>query len=885
MAGALRLLRLPGSMDAVGKAQLNLGMAEWTAQNFTNLFNAAIDISFSGGATPAALDDDQYPVRNFTGSINAPLGWVDKTLSTTGPWTFKWDAGRAAFKINFLKAGTTSNPVNCADITNGSGTGNLTVIGDGANAGSVTINWNNTDELGIQFDGSYAGNYANNTTGAMALVRTSDLARYDAGEFWTLDYINLIKALKPEALRAMGWNLPRGAATDSNEAIWATRRKTTSFSFIDLTAYPTSVRSGGAAGFGTITNSNGAYTAAAADITSLSGWVHGETITGSNSLGSTPIVPTNAVAATGTFVGKVKLTVADTTGLAVGNPVKILFVNGTTEANGRHAILALDDATHFTIDVTFANAWASSPGAVIGYQTLTITGKSGGKKLIYSNLGTTIGTGFSSEQLAILAGSAVYTYDVDLDAVIYTSGGIALPPPIEAQCQLCNRVNAHFWYNSPPMATDDFITNIANTAYANLNSHLKFKFEIGNEWWNSHGGGFTAFLFATSKAQVLGLSTNLDYQSLRIRQIFGDVLPATSWSAAMSRLERMYCFQGGTGIGDTGITAYMSGSTLGAFGYDVSPNRPIDFTNAIDFAPYISGTALSGQAVDLGSTVTAADAVILQNIATLYNSGNVSGAVAAIDDAVRQGRTLIQTVTASGTTFTTPIDHGFTPYVHNVSDGNLLRFAVSGGTIYSGIDPKQQYIVIAATSTTFRIRRFLNGDVDATDVNAGTAGTGTMSVGSSSNGASIFDVQAQFEKWEAVAASFDSSRAAAGLPNVKLGWYEGATELTAPTAAQCFAIGVTLPGDATGASAAAAIDAARMAWKFDPMAALTFAQYHKAFVGTDATLRTFGQMAHAEAPAQLVLMGGGNYALMGNLSVTAPELYQLYNGFAAFSAS
>ena len=71
----------------------------------------------------------------------------------------------------------------------------------------------------------------------------------------------------------------------------------------------------------------------------------------------------------------------------------------------------------------------------------------------------------------------------------------------------------------------------------------------------------------------------------------------------MSRLQRMYCFQGIAGIGDTSISYYMSGGSLASFGFSTSPNRPIDFTDAIAYAPYISGVGLSGQSVDLGGTV------------------------------------------------------------------------------------------------------------------------------------------------------------------------------------------------------------------------------------------------------------------------------------------
>src|SRR5882724_1123919 len=95
-AGTIHGLSIP-----VGNAQINLGPGDLTAQTFINLFNGASYPFFSGGSSPAALDDAQYPVQNFTGTISGGFGYSDFTLSTTGPWVLSWPAGRSAFKLVF----------------------------------------------------------------------------------------------------------------------------------------------------------------------------------------------------------------------------------------------------------------------------------------------------------------------------------------------------------------------------------------------------------------------------------------------------------------------------------------------------------------------------------------------------------------------------------------------------------------------------------------------------------------------------------------------------------------------------------------------------------------------------------------------------------------
>ena len=58
--------------------------------------------------------------------------------------------------------------------------------------------------------------------------------------------------------------------------------------------------------------------------------------------------------------------------------------------------------------------------------------------------------------------------------------------PAEVMFALCNEVNADCWFNMPPLATDDYVTQFATLAHAQLNSNSKAYVEYANEVWNSH---------------------------------------------------------------------------------------------------------------------------------------------------------------------------------------------------------------------------------------------------------------------------------------------------------------------------------------------------------------------------------------------------------------
>src|SRR6266478_6007510 len=84
-----------------------------------------------------------------------------------------------------------------------------------------------------------------------------------------------------------------------------------------------------------------------------------------------------------------------------------------------------------------------------------------------------------------------------------------------------------------------------------------------------------------------------------------------------------------------------------------------------------------------------------------------------------------------------------------------------------------------------------------------------------------------------------------------------------PIKAQCDAIGLAIVGGlpTPGDAASAAIAGALLAWKNDPLFALTIQEYYNSFMDRASDQITFNAMPHSLSTSQLVLMGGGLYGL------------------------
>jgi hypothetical protein len=863
--------------------QINLGGGDLSTQMAMNVFNTVINIGFSGGSTPAALDAFGYPVRNFTGTVDNFL--VSNVLSTNGPWVLSWPAGRAAFSLAIQSATNASSPVNCT-VTNGSGSGTLHIVGTGG-AGSVTLNFVNaatTNLATLQFYGTDqsppGNNWSANTGGVMSLVRQSDAAAYAAGQWWTPEFIKLIKDLSPRAIRPMGWNLPRGSNVDSNETLWKYRNTPSQLSWF-APSYPPTAWAGGAGTAGTITaDGNGNYSCAAAADTTASGWADGEMIMGVISATAPGMFVTGAA----NNGGNLQLTVSGgaTAGITIGQTVKIAGVGGSPSANGLHTVTATGAST-VTINVAFGSGYNTGGGGALAYQKLTVTGKTGSQKLILNVLGQPLGFGDSG--ILVSHPASTFVYDKVLDCVLYGDGGLTPQPPLEAQCQLANTLGCRLWYNIPTWATDNYVTNALNVIFSNLTSILEL--ELGNELWNFQ---FVGTQWCAQRASILGLGGNLDYQALRNRQIMGNLVPASSYGGAMAKINRLYAFQSGRGFGDTGITFYFEGQSLtnssgqnaayqafvGGTGIDYSAvgSRPIDFTDTISYAPYYNGIGIASGGTVVGPFSNyPSNVTMFQNIINNTPS-NIAAANAIIDNDIRSGSDRDQTFTVAGspTTFTTPA-------AHNFSNNDPIQFKVTGGTTYAGIDTTAMYLVLSSGATTFTCGKLTN-DIPGSALNVGAAGSGTTTVGSPHNDTVFFLANHNFLKWEAVAASYDGQRPSGKGP-LGVEMYEGSGDLRTPNASQCTSLGLSAGSDVTLATAV-------INYKNSTPAKDTYIFYYNTYFGLQSGMSTLGLMAHSTGAAHLAISGaigggGGEFSLVADNNPMNPLPYQWYFGVQAFN--
>lgn len=783
-----------GSAPAIGAgAQINMNSSDSFGGIFINAIKQLSGGCCSGGNTPANLDSNGYPSGTLAASYSFQALLSSQAIFTgsTVQWEILWPAScTLKFQIN-----QAVNLVSSSNATTTGGSNSNLLVTTSTSAGNVIFTFPGTTSTMAFF---FATAFAHSCPGAgLAMVRVSDLTAYNAGQFYTPEFIADEAGLNSSAIRVMGVTGTNG----SIQSKWAYRSTLSSLSWNgNVSMYPP-----GAYG-GTISGTDTYTIGPAPDTPGV--WTDGEVIMGQITNANTSTTPTLNVNSRGAK------TIVNTSGLALSA--------GNLAANNFY----------------------------------------------------------------------MFVYSKILDQVIFKGSGINAFPPIEAQVQLANQVKASFWGNIPLLAQDDWINQWSSYVCSNLNSGLFFYPEYSNEVWNFSGQT------QTSLANVMGLALGFPnangepyhgWYGLRVRQAMGNLIP-TVCSGQMSRVRRVLAYQevdtsgqiqtyrmGGkdlapsgvsTGVGNSTYCTYtggtFSGTCSGGADYTSAPNRPKDVSDVYSYAPYVGGTNLC-TGTDLNCTPGASNVPFYQNLITLWETPNLSAAIAAVDGDIRQGLTLAQTVTASGTTFTTPLAHTFT------ANSTSIAFTVAGGTSYSGLSPNALYrVTTTPTSTTFTTQPYVNGVPTGADINAGSAGSGTVTVGSSGIRNLLRTANIYYPYWEVTAAA-DSKR---------VDLYEGATEPQGLSAAQCTSLGiVTNPVDPTGVLCASEIAAAITAWKNDPSAAATTLVYANQFLGKDAgTPVTFGVVPHSKTPSQLNLTGPNLWSILPGDPGSTP--YQTYNGWA-----
>jgi hypothetical protein len=831
------------------------------ANHCINAFKAATSYIFGAGDTPALLDADGYPNGTITTSIGFNIIFANQTTNNgSTQWVLKWPSTRTIAVLHINNSISTVSASGCT-VTNSGATRN--VNGSAGNACRLVFTWGgDPGNLSFTFNpGSYGG------SGEICLCRASDEAVYDAGggsSYYMPEYAALLQKTQAKFYRAMGETHNGGTVT--NLSRWNYRNTPASFSW-QSTQFPP-----GAWG-GTISGTD-AYTVTAPTDAPAS-LTDGQVIQGTVTNASTVISISGAVS----NGGNVQLTVNSSATLSPSQQIWVVFVVGTTEANGFQTILTVDDGTHITINVPFVHAYTS--GGKIGTQTLTVSGTGYPVKFIADN------TSVEPPTTAIAAGSnATFVYNSLAGLWVYTSGGITQSTPIEVLVARSNISDSGLWYTWPDMVDDDFVTR--TVTYVRDNLSAGFWNELGNETWNN---AFPQFFWAASRGRALGWSDGSaqswwGWQGLRSRQIHGSA--ALIWTATRSRstLHNVIAFQA---FGSTSATksnllegSQLNGATFPLYlayvggvdpGYNTAPNRPVDLADTISYAPYTGGANFLATDLGLYSTSNIGQATFLQNLVNLYETGLAADhatALALMDNDFRQGTLNTQTVTIGG-------GDTFTISGTNYSSGQRVVFTTTD-TIFTGISLNTVYFVVSPSGSTFKVSLTSGGSA----VTGISGGAGTQSVGALDRATIMGTASQVFMPWETVAASYDAARAGftPTMPNLQVESYEGGWSPVAPTSVQCTTIGVTTPSAAT-----ASADLAQLLLDYKNSTQPNYGRemirtQFRAFMGTQPAYPGFNALPHSATPCHFLLTGGGPYAMLPDNAFSTP--FQTFYGFQIF---
>lgn len=823
-------------MAVTGRAQVNVGEIDGKLA-FRNWLKGA-GITSSNVVDPSKMDAACYPNASLATAIPMSMTIPSSYQGPSEQWVLK-NTGTRTLAVN-----TDTRSVSVVSSSGGTVTGgtNSIMTVSGANW-RVVFTWStahNPRVLNFPTGAFYATG-----TGELVLCRLSDEAALDAGDPFLPEFISLYSALSPVTIRTMPL-AHAGAGNVCTNAMWANRPTTSHLSYANAYFKP-----GIYAGTATGTDQ---YTVAAATNTNLSGYDANEMIQARVTNASNAAITISGTASNG---GKVQLVVNSTAALTPGQSVWIGIINGTVEARGQQTVLTVDDATHVTLNVNFVNAYATStPAAVVGTATLTVTGKTGGTKHILNMNGAPLNWNASS----IAANSnCTFIYDNVLDAWLYfgSSGGIVAGWPVETQVALANKLNCHLWVIVPPLAVAADATSLAALISGSLTNSCYF--EYGNEIWNP---SFPHTPWSSQRARVFGFTADFhSYYAVAVRVLMEAV--TTGWGARSTGLKRVLAQQNVNPVqatrmnGSECVTGNAAYNTYtGTRSFNASPNRPVDNIDVIATGPYIDGANLRNIVVGW----TSREAPGLQAIADAWNGGDQAGAIALIDEDIRQGLTNLQTVTVGGgDTFT-----GSVAYSNNW----MVRFKTTGA-IFTGVALNTGYFVVNASGVTFKIALTAGG----TAITGISGGTGTQSVGRLGGGNEqtlLNQTLKYYPTLETLAAGYDSQRAGIGLSPLTVECYEGGLEHNDITSAACDALSLTPSGGGAG-SAFDGITSAYAAW----LASDYSQQYEYDY------LNDFDGYAHFQNPGHFLVSGPTTWSLAPGDMTTTP--YQPYTAVRLFS--
>lgn len=207
--------------------------------------------------------------------------------------------------------------------------------------------------------------------------------------------------------------------------------------------------------------------------------------------------------------------------------------------------------------------------------------------------------------------------------------------PLEALIDFANLANVDLWINFNHLDTDATIQSKVALVRDTLNTSLNAYFEFSNEVWN-FAFGFQQSQYAKAKGIALGFTSSWEHVSWYAKR-YAEIMPlvASTWAPRnASQLKRVIAvFVVGDKTNETNFR--MLGTDLGAYGFNGSPNRPIDNCEVISYASYYRGAQLQNFDPNYQNTMTE-----LLDAADDYDSGNptlMNNALDFIDSDIRNG--------------------------------------------------------------------------------------------------------------------------------------------------------------------------------------------------------------------------------------------------------
>lgn len=280
------------------------------------------------------------------------------------------------------------------------------------------------------------------------------------------------------------------------------------------------------------------------------------------------------------------------------------------------------------------------------------TAQAGRLSITYTS-GPAICTMSTISPSAMTAGNQTFIYNYLLDGWIYYAGGMVVSVPFEAIVDMCNRAGANCWFNwgFTKAAFVSAVTQFFGDSVTGLISGSKFGNEPFNEVWNS-GAAPYATLNIVGNALGWSQSSNVSvfsYSTLKIIQY--SALGKTAWTGKGRNASDYYVlqptqganiniggiFDGSSLRGNALVTTNTNYATYGGLNggsapsYNVAPNRPVDITNAIGYAPYwnsqwlgsgsfTQASQFKGTATQNSDLLTAAKNFAIGSVATAFAS-------------------------------------------------------------------------------------------------------------------------------------------------------------------------------------------------------------------------------------------------------------------------